>query len=87
MLLAASEKSEEGEERVDVLFLDDVEPGTPVSPVGAPQPQEKPGQIDIDTFFSIPIRAERGVVAVGDSPLQAGGREVRTRFVENGSVG
>ena len=87
MLLAASEKSEEGEERVDVLFLDDVEPGTPVSPVGAPQPQEEPGQIDIDTFFSIPIRAERGVVAVGDSPLQAGGREVRTRFVENGSVG
>ncbi len=87
MLLAASEKHDDGEERVDVLFLHEVEPGTPVRLAGAPEAAGRPEQIDIDAFFSIPIRAERGVVVVGETPLEARGREVRTRFVENGPVG
>ncbi|MFW6291976.1 MAG: methionine--tRNA ligase, partial [Spirochaetota bacterium] len=85
MLLAASDKDAEGNERVDVLFLDDVEPGTPVTLAG--HPEQDAGTIDVDTFFAMPIRAEGGRVLVGDAPLTAGGREVRTRTVENGTVG
>ncbi len=86
MLLAASDKDEDGNERVDVLFLDDVEPGENAILDGA-SPLDDAPQIDIDTFFSIPIRAEEGRVTVGGIPLLCAGREVRTTIVKNGSVG
>jgi len=74
MLLAASDKDGEGNERVDVLFLDEVAPGTEIVAAGQdlpadPESDSKP-ELDIDAFFSIPIRAE-----------------VRTNTVQNGSVG
>ncbi|MFW5690104.1 MAG: methionine--tRNA ligase, partial [Spirochaetota bacterium] len=88
MLLAASDKDAEGAERVDVLFLDDVEPGTPVVVSGFEEVSAEPKKrIDIDTFFSMPIRAEGGRVMVGGSPLVVAGSEVRTRLVSDGSVG
>ncbi|MFW5685254.1 MAG: methionine--tRNA ligase [Spirochaetota bacterium] len=86
MLLAASDKDAEGNERVDVLFLEDVEPGTAVTLLGEPAPVAAK-RIDIDTFFSIPIRAEGGVVKVGETPLAVAGKEIRTSVVQNGSVG
>jgi len=88
MLLAASRESEEGE-IVDVLFLDDIEPGTIIEPELSgeyPSPDQKK-KIDIDTFFSMPIRAEGGVVKVGDAPLIAAGKPVTTSSVTDGSVG
>lgn len=85
MLLAASDTDADGNERVDVLFLDDAEPGTPVTLREGESGEAK--RIDIDAFFSIPIRAEGGRVLVGSRPLRAGETEVRTRVVENGSVG
>ena len=85
MLLAASDTDADGNERVDVLFVDAVEPGTPVTLPAGESGEAK--RIDIDTFFSIPIRAEGGRVLVGSAPLLAGGAEVRTSVVENGSVG
>ncbi len=85
MLLAASDEDSDGNERVDVLFLDDVEPGTPVTLAG--HPEQDAGRIDVDTFFAMPIRAEGGRVLVGDAALTAAGSEVRTRTVESGTVG
>jgi methionyl-tRNA synthetase len=90
MLLAASDEDEEGNERVDVLFLEGVEPGTPVTLAGTEAGRaatSEPGRIDIDTFFSIPIRAHGGRVVVGETPLVVKGTEVRTSFVRDGSVG
>ena len=86
MLLAASDTDSEGNERVDVLFLDGVAPGTDVHLAGVAGPIE-PGAIDIDAFFSIPIRADEGRVLVGSTPLVCGDREVRTDRVADGSVG
>ena len=41
----------------------------------------------IDTFFSIPIRAESGAVKVGSTELCAGEKTIRTTAVTDGPVG
>lgn len=89
MLLAASDKDGEGSERVDVLFLKDTAPGTEIVVAGqdaGPDPKPKP-EIDIDAFFSIPIRAENGRVMVGPASLSCAGEDLRTNTVQDGSVG
>jgi methionyl-tRNA synthetase len=87
MLLAASAEVD-GEEIVDVLFLDDVAPGTLVEPEGLETPDaSQKGRIDIDTFFSMPIEAREGTVMVGDARLLVDGGPVITRKVDSGSVG
>ena len=50
------------------------------------QAEEKPSEIDIDTFFSIPLRVEKKTVRVGDTALVCNGKEV-TSNIENGKVG
>ncbi|MFP4549959.1 MAG: methionine--tRNA ligase [Spirochaetales bacterium] len=88
MLLAASKETDEGEV-VEVIFLDNVAPGTIVRPDVAgefPAAEEKK-KLDIDTFFSMPVRAEGGVVKVGDSTLVADGKPVTTNKIKDGSVG
>lgn len=90
MLLAASDTDADGNERVDVLFVDQVPAGTLVTLEGddpdAPAPGDLP-TIDIDTFFSLPIRAVDGVVRVGETLLVVGESPVRTSVVSDGSVG
>ncbi|MEJ5190171.1 MAG: hypothetical protein WHT84_13230, partial [Breznakiellaceae bacterium] len=46
-----------------------------------------PSEIDIDTFFAIPIRVVQGKVAVEDAPLVAAGRNLTTTRVLDGEVG
>ena len=87
MLLAASDTDESGAERVEVLFLEGVAPGTPVTIAGTAVGGPVAPEIDVDRFFSIPIRAEDGRVMVGGAALTAAGSEVRTKVVRNGSVG
>lgn len=98
MLLAASapdtrEGAPEGAEIVEVLFLDNVAPGTvltlkgydaPTSPREGAEPVKR---IKIDDFFALPIRAVDGEVMVGSAPLLANGEVVRTARVLHGSVG
>jgi methionyl-tRNA synthetase len=86
MLLAASDTDEEGNERIEVLFVDQA-PGTKVGLEGVPEPDEPAGRIDIDTFFSVPIRAENNRVKVGKAFLTAGDVPVTTSLVGDGSVG
>lgn len=90
MLLAAS-AGEGDAEIVDVLFLDDEEPGSRVLLQGQTRNtavEEKLKRLKVDDFFRIPIRAVNGRVQVGDTPLvTASGREVRTSRVSDGSVG
>ena len=86
MLLAASDKHESGDERVEVLFVD-VAPGTQIELRGVEKPEAPAGRITIDTFFSIPIRAESGAVKVGSTELCAGDKTIRTTAVTDGPVG
>ncbi|MCK7470883.1 MAG: hypothetical protein MZU95_08925 [Desulfomicrobium escambiense] len=85
MLLAASKDGPEGHEIVEVLEASWAEPGARVSlesTVGEPSPE-----IDIDTFFSMPIRSEGGTVKVGPKVLGAEGRPLTTVRVTDGNVG
>lgn len=80
MLLAAQEGK-----TVEVLFVDHAQPGERVAlKGGAADPA--PAQIDIDTFFTMPIVADGSRVLVGDAELECAGRAVVTSRVSKGRV-
>ncbi|MFP4300928.1 MAG: methionine--tRNA ligase [Spirochaetaceae bacterium] len=90
MLLAASDKTPEGEERVEVLFVDHAEPGERVVLEGddAEAAQvEHLSRLKIDEFFEVPIRAEAREIMVGSKRLICAGEPVRSHEVKNGTVG
>jgi len=80
MLLAAQEGK-----TVEVLFVDHAEPGQRVALSGGPAEPE-PAEIDIDTFFTMPIVAEDSRVLVGDAALECAGKPVVTSKVSKGRV-
>ncbi|HVP17932.1 MAG TPA: methionine--tRNA ligase [Spirochaetia bacterium] len=80
MLLAAQEGK-----TVEVLFVDHAQPGERVTLKGGPS-EHAPAEIDIDTFFTMPIVAEGSHVLVGDAELEAAGRAVVTSRVAKGRV-
>ncbi|MGA2975922.1 MAG: methionine--tRNA ligase [Spirochaetia bacterium] len=85
MLLAAQD-----EKIVEVLFVDHAQPGDRVmltgGPSEAPTNTLAPAEIDIDTFFTMPIIAEDYSVKVGDASLQCAGTPIRTARVAKGRV-
>jgi methionyl-tRNA synthetase len=89
MLLAAQPDGPEGApaETVEVLFVDHATPGDRVLLAGsdpaAPAPADR---IDVDTFFTMPIRVEDGTVRVGGQRLACAGKDVRTAKVVKGRV-
>ena len=85
MLLAASKDGPEGREAVEVLDASPAAPGTILALGGLPS--EPAAEIDIDTFFSIPIRAEGGVIKIGTRNLEADGKVLSTSRVTDGKVG
>jgi methionyl-tRNA synthetase len=80
MLLAASEGK-----TVEVLFVDHARPGDRVLLAGGPS-AEAPGEIDVDTFFSMSITAENSRIVVGNTALECGGKPVATTRVVKGRV-
>lgn len=89
MLLAADpDDGAEGDERtVDVLFVDHATPGERVLPEGVSAPTTEPDEIDIESFFSMPITVKDGVVQVGGRDLEVGGKKVTSEKVTSGKVG
>jgi len=91
MLLAASDHkgapNEDGEptERVDVLDAGEVPVGTKVILEGLAA-EQTPAEIDIDTFFSIPMEVKDGIVMSGGRALTLAGKQVRTKIVFSGEV-
>jgi methionyl-tRNA synthetase len=87
MLLAASRKNEDGTEQVEVLDAGDVPVGTPVLLADAPpDPPSPPAEIDIDTFFSVPLGVEDYTVVSGGRTLTLAGKPLRTRIIPFGEV-
>ena len=85
MLLAASDRDAEGNERVEVLDAGDTPTGTRVQiqglSLGTP-----PAEIDIDAFFSVPLGVVNHEVVVGDRPLTLRGNPLRTQVIGAGEV-
>ncbi|HET6452395.1 MAG TPA: methionine--tRNA ligase [Spirochaetia bacterium] len=80
MLLAASEGK-----TTEVLFVDHAKPGDRVLLDGGTS-AEAPAQIDVDTFFSMPISVDAGRVVVGDAALECAGKPLATARVVKGRV-
>jgi methionyl-tRNA synthetase len=92
MLLAASDHNgpvnEQGAaaERVEVLDAGDIPTGTRVTLDGATVPDTVPAEIDIDTFFSIPIAVKNSVVEAGGKAFTLNGAPIRTKVITDGEV-
>ncbi|GHU95121.1 methionine--tRNA ligase [Spirochaetia bacterium] len=92
MLLAASDHNgtvnEQGvaTERVEVLDAGDTPTGTRVTLDGAAVPDMAPTEIDIDTFFSIPIAVKNNIVTAGGKAFTLNGAPILTRIIADGEV-
>ncbi|GHV02455.1 methionine--tRNA ligase [Spirochaetia bacterium] len=92
MLLAASDhngplnEQGAGAERVEVLDAGDTPTGTRVTLDGAAVPDAAPAEIDIDTFFSIPIAVKNNTVEAGGKAFTLNGAPIRTKVIGNGEV-
>jgi methionyl-tRNA synthetase len=86
MLLAASATQSDGSEMVEVLDAGFAEPGTRIQ-VGSIPVSDPPAEIDIDTFFSMPIVARDGSILVDQQPLGCNGKVLITQRVLQGEVG
>jgi methionyl-tRNA synthetase len=89
MLLAAQPDGPEGApaETVEVLFVDHATPGDRVVLEGTDPAVPAPAdRIDVDTFFTMPIRVEDATVLVGGQRLTCAGKDVRTAKVVKGRV-
>jgi methionyl-tRNA synthetase len=90
MLLAASDHNgPEGTERVEVLDAGESPTGTRVFLAGGSPPESSqvpPGEIDIDTFFKVPLRVNNGIVENAGRALSLNGRPIRTELIVSGEV-
>ncbi|NOY09627.1 MAG: methionine--tRNA ligase [Spirochaetes bacterium] len=83
MLLAADDK-----DGVEVLFAGKAEPGSRVVLEGDNPDDytDNPEAIDIDEFFSVPIRVEGHMVKIEDKTLVCGGIPITSEKIERGAV-
>lgn len=87
MLLAVSRKNDDGDEKVEVIEAPWAVPGTRITLEKTAAPAGEVGEVDIDTFFDIPIECRDGAIVVGGEQLQVDGRQLRSTSIENGPVG
>jgi methionyl-tRNA synthetase len=95
MLLAAEDHSGppdaegNGTVRVEVLDAGDIPVGTRVMIEGV-EPMETStevaAEIDIDTFFSIPMEVRDSIVTAGGKALTLEGKPIKTKIISQGSV-
>jgi methionyl-tRNA synthetase len=85
MLLAASDHLPDGSERVEVLDASGVPTGTRVTIEGGAD-GTPPQEIDIDTFFSIPLEVTDNRVLINGKALLLDGKPLRTSLIGKGEV-
>ncbi len=86
MLLAASSKTEDGTEVLEVLDSSMAAPGTPVILEGSDSSVQKPESISADDFFAVQIVVVDGQVTIDGKRLMINDSPVRTTLVKNGEV-
>jgi methionyl-tRNA synthetase len=85
MLLAAGDELPGGEERVEVLDAGEAPTGSRVMIEGL-KPCDVLEEIDIDTFFSIPMEVKDHTVLVGGKALTLEGKPIKTKIIASGGV-
>ncbi len=87
MLLAASMEGSDGKEIVEALEAPWAAPGSRVFLSGADTGLALPEEIDIDGFFSVPLKSLSHKVKLGSVQLEVEGRALTTKIVANGDIG
>lgn len=87
MLLAASDTDADGNERVEVIFADDCQPGTKITVENLEPVTEEKKRIKVNDFFENPLKVQAHVVKIGDLALYAGASPLKTQRVPDGEVG
>jgi len=88
MLLAASRHGEDGaKEGCEVLDAGDAAPGSRILLEGQDPTIAPPEEIDVDCFFSVPLRAVDGTAKAGSARLTVEGRPFSFRSVTDGEIG
>jgi len=87
MLLAASRMVESGKEAVEVLDAGAAAPGDRIVLEGQSPGSPIPPEIDVDTFFSVSIRAQGGFARIGGLRLLAGADPLSLAKVPEGDIG
>lgn len=86
MLLAGDYKYDAGKACVELLDCPWAAPGTPVVLDGAPCTEEKPAEIDADTFFAVDICVEDFTVKVAGHAFMVDGKPVKMIYTKDGGV-
>ena len=86
MLLAGDYKDDAGKACVELLDCPWAAPGTPVVLDGAPCTEEKPAEIDADTFFAVDICVEDFTVKVAGHAFMVDGKPVKMIYTKDGGV-
>ena len=92
MLLAADDHNGHPDEagkgtlRIEVLDAGDAPIGTKISVEGFEPTDDLKPEIDIDTFFSIPIKVINNTVTAGGKTLLLEGKPVKTKIISSGEV-
>ncbi|MFZ3109922.1 MAG: methionine--tRNA ligase, partial [Rectinemataceae bacterium] len=87
MLLAASLAGPEGKEAVEVLSAPWAAPGAVVTLEGLAAGDPAEPQIDVDSFFSVPLLAKRGFAMAGGARLVVDGKPLSLVRVPDGEIG
>jgi methionyl-tRNA synthetase len=88
MLLAAEGPVADGSETCEVIFADDLSPGTRIHLDGDdPEKLAECKRIKADKFFAVPMKTENGQVKVGETAIGAGEHKLATETVLNAEVG
>ena len=86
MLLAASDPAAEPHTTCEVIFADDVAPGTSFLPEGTEAPAERK-QLKADIFFGFELVSENGIVKIDGQPIGAEGKALNVHTYVNGEIG
>lgn len=86
MLLAASSKSEEGIDQLELLEAPWAEPGDRLAIPGITFNEETQKELDIENFFSVPIIAKDGLCCIDSKALFVSGKNIILSKVLNGKI-
>ena len=87
MLLAASDPKAEPHTTCEVIFAPHIAVGTELIPEGTKIPEQPRSQVKADTFFSLPLYTEGGILKIDGRPLLANGSTLEAKQYPDGLVG
>ena len=87
MLLAASDPADTGHETCELIFADDIAPGTVLKYDGEGDVEKVTTYIKADHFFAMPMKTIDGYVTIDGKKLGADGKYPRVEKYINGNVG